>query len=190
VLEIVTLRSAEATATREDRALAITLTKLINDVYAVAEDGLWADGASRTSVEGVADLMHAGQMTVARAGGEIVGCVRMQLLAGGVGEFGMLAVDARHRGTGVGRELVGFAERAASDEGCETMQLEVLVPRGWSHPSKEFLIEWYTRLGYAQVRVGAIEESYPELAPLLATPCDLMIYRKDLWPDQRQPGTP
>jgi hypothetical protein len=60
------------------------------------------------------------------------------------------------------------------------MQLEVLVPRTWSHPTKEFLAEWYPRLGYRKVRVGTIDESYPDLAPLLATPCDFVIYRKEL----------
>ena len=184
MLEIVTLRSAEATATREDKALAITLSKLINDVYSVAEDGLWADGASRTSVEQIVELMRAGQMSAALADGEIVGCIRVQFLGGGVSEFGMLAVDERHRGRGAGRELVRYAEQAARDGRCETMQLEVLVPRGWSHPSKEFLIEWYTRLGYTQLRVRAIEEAYPELAPFLATHCDLVIYRKNLRSDQ------
>jgi len=190
VLDIVTLPSIEAGDTWDEISLANRLSKLINDVYAVAEDGLWVDGASRTSVEGVADLMRAGQISVALVGGEIVGCVRVQLLGSGVGEFGMLAVDEGHRSAGVGRNLVRFAEQTARDGRCESMQLEVLVPRGWSHPSKEFLIDWYTRLGYAQVRIGAIEKAYPELAPFLATPCDLMIYRKDLWSGQRQPGTP
>lgn len=60
------------------------------------------------------------------------------------------------------------------------MQLEVLVPRQWSHPSKEFLTAWYARIGYRPVRTGPLEESYPELAPLLATPCDFVIYHKSL----------
>ena len=60
------------------------------------------------------------------------------------------------------------------------MQLEVLVPRRWSHPSKEFLTGWYTRIGYQPARTGAIDEAYPDLAPLLATPCDFVIYRKNL----------
>jgi hypothetical protein len=29
-------------------------------------------------------------------------------------------------------------------------------------------------------RTGAIEEAYPALAPLLATPCDFVIYGKPL----------
>jgi len=30
------------------------------------------------------------------------------------------------------------------------------------------------------MRTGQLEESYPELAPLLATPCDFVIYHKNL----------
>jgi hypothetical protein len=36
------------------------------------------------------------------------------------------------------------------------------------------------RYGYRPVRTGQIEESYPELAPLLATPCDFVIYHKSI----------
>jgi hypothetical protein len=60
------------------------------------------------------------------------------------------------------------------------MQLEVLVPREWTHPSKKFVTEWYTRSGYRVTRTGTLEEDYPHLAPLLATPCDFVIYHKDL----------
>lgn len=167
-------------AVADDGGLMAELTGLINDVYARAEDGLWVEGASRTTIERVTSLVRDGEIAAARLGGQVVGCVRVQLLGGGVGEFGMLAVVPASRGTGVGRALVRFAEQAARRGRCDTMQLEVLVPRHWSHPSKEFLTDWYTRSGYKLARVGSIGESYPELAPLLATPCDYMIYRRSL----------
>lgn len=175
-LEIAMLPSAAA----DDVQLVAVLTSLINDVYAVAEEGLWARGTSRTSAEEISTLVRAGQVAVARVGEQIVGCVRIQLLECGVGEFGMLAVVPSHRSAGVGGELVRFAEQAVRTHRCETMQLEVLVPRGWSHPSKEFISSWYTRIGYRPVRIGAIEETYPELAPFLATPCDFVIYHRAL----------
>ena len=171
-----------------DSQLMAVLNDLINDVYAVAEEGLWVPGAARTTMARVAELAHRGQLAVAWMDGQIVGCIRIQLPEHGIGEFGMLAVVPAHRGIGVGRDLVRFAEQAALDEGCDTMQLEVLVPRGCSHPSKDFLISWYTRAGYRQVRVGAIEESYPELAPLLAAACDYVIYHKRLGRRLTAPG--
>ncbi|GAA4556061.1 GNAT family N-acetyltransferase [Planotetraspora kaengkrachanensis] len=163
-----------------DRPLAERITTLVNDVYAVAERGLWADGAVRTTADEVGELIGAGQIAVARLDGQIVGCVRVRSLDDGVGEFGMLAAHPAHRGTGVGRELVRFAERTSRARGIATMQLELLVPREWAHPSKEFLAAWYSRSGYRRVDVGSIEETYPALAPSLATPCDYLVYHKDL----------
>jgi GNAT superfamily N-acetyltransferase len=166
--------------TAEDTALVIELAVLVNSVYAAAEEGLWADGTLRTTPKRLAEMIAAGQIAVARADEQIVGAVRIQRLDTGVGEFGMLVADPAHRGQGVGRELVRFAERWSREQGLDTIQLEVLVPREWSHPSKEFLTAWYTRIGYRPVRTGQFEEGYPELAPLLATPCDFVIYHKTL----------
>ncbi|GII53961.1 GNAT family N-acetyltransferase [Planotetraspora thailandica] len=167
-------------AANADAALVERLTTLVNEVYAVAEKGLWADGYARTTPGEIAALVGAGEIAVARVDGRIVGCVRVQDLDEHTGEFGMLAADLDHRGAGVGRALVAFAEGRSRDLGRRTMQLELLVPRGWAHPSKEFLAGWYGRLGYRRVDVGAIEEAHPTLAPLLATPCDYLVYRKDL----------
>jgi GNAT superfamily N-acetyltransferase len=134
-------------------------------------------------VDEVAELTGAGEIVVARLRGRIVGCVRIQRLDEGTGEFGMLAADPAHRGVGVGRELVGFVERKCRADGLATMQLELLVPRSWAHPTKKFLATWYTRSGYRVARTGTINDAYPALAPLLATPCDFAIYHKDLATD-------
>jgi GNAT superfamily N-acetyltransferase len=163
-----------------DPVLMKRISELANEVYAVAEAGLWTDGATRTSVGEIVELTRAGEIAVARLAGQVVGCVRLQRLDERTSEFGMLCADPAHRGVGIGRELIRFAERNARADGMSTMQLELLVPREWTHPSKQFLAEWYSRLGYRVARTGTIEELYPELAPLLATPCDFVIYRKEL----------
>ena len=174
--EITLLTAAESSSA----PLMARVTELTNEVYAIAEEGLWTAGATRTTVDEIVALTRAGEIAVARLNGRVVGSVRVQRLDERTGEFGMLAADPAYRGLGVGRELVRFAERRSSDAGLRDMQLELLVPRGWSHPSKVFLDQWYTRMGYRVTRTGAIEEAYPALAPLLATPCDFMIYRKPL----------
>ena len=167
----------------EDDAIVDRLTDLVNQVYAVAEDGMWAPGSTRTTPAEMAAMVKAGTIAVARRSGRIVGCVRVLRLESGEGEFGLLAADPELRGIGIGRELVRFAEEVCRRDGLATMQLEILVPRDWTHPSKEFLMSWYTRIGYRQVRTGAFEANYPGLAPLLATPCDFVIYHKDLTGD-------
>lgn len=175
-IEIELLSAAES----DNAELMARITELTNEVYSVAEDGLWTAGATRTTLDDVVELTRAGQIAVARLSGRVVGCVRIQRLDEGTGEFGMLAADPAHRGLGVGRALVRFAERKSSAEGVRSMQLELLVPRGWAHPTKVFLAAWYTRIGYRVARTGAIDEAYPALAPLLATPCDFVIYHKRL----------
>jgi GNAT superfamily N-acetyltransferase len=163
-----------------DEKLVGAVTALVNRVYATAEAGLWAGRADRTTAAEMAGLIGAGEIAVARLGRRIVGSVRIHRLADGAGEFGLLAAAPDVRGAGVGRALVRFAERWCRAGECGEMQLELLVPRGWTHPSKEFLAGWYGRLGYRVVRTATIDQSYPHLAPLLATPCDFLVYRKDL----------
>jgi GNAT superfamily N-acetyltransferase len=156
------------------------IADLTNEVYAVAEEGLWVDGATRTTLDEVAQLTRAGEIAVARTGDRVVGSVRVQRLDERTGEFGMLVADPASRGVGVGGELVRFAEDECRGNGLRVMQLELLVPRDWTHPTKEFLNAWYIRMGYRVVRTGDFGEAYPTLAPLLATPCDFVIYEKDL----------
>ena len=75
----------------------------------------------------MAELIAAGQIAVARADERIVGAVQIRRLGTGEGELGMLVADPDHRGQGVGRELVRFAERWSREQGLDTIQLEVLV---------------------------------------------------------------
>lgn len=182
----------EPVASAADPATVGAIADLVNRVYVLAEAGLWTDGAERTTPDEVADLVAKGWIATARVGDRIVGAVMLRPLDAGTAEFGMLAADADWRGVGVGRELVAFAERWATERGRSTMQLELLVPTGWSHPSKQFLRGWYERLGYREFRRTRLQELYPELEPLLATPCDLLVFRKSLPaapPSDRAPGT-
>ncbi|WP_448005118.1 GNAT family N-acetyltransferase [Agromyces bauzanensis] len=170
----------EPAASAADTELVTAIAALVNGVYEEAESGLWVAGARRTSPEEIAQLIRRRELVTARAGDVIVGAVRVQGLDDHVAEFGMLAADPERRGLGIGRALVAFAERWAGERGYPEMQLELLVPTSWTHPSKEFLRDWYTRIGYREVRTGELAELYPELAPLLTTTCGLVVYRKRL----------
>jgi GNAT superfamily N-acetyltransferase len=165
-----------------DGELVSEITELVNRVYAAAEIGLWVEGAARATTAEIKDMIARGEIAVARSAGSIVGSVRIQTLDERTGEFGVLVADPACRNEGIGRRLVVFAEETCRRRGLRVMQLELLVPREWKHPSKEFLHAWYTRIGYRPVRSGTIDESYPRLAPLLATSCDYVVYHKDLAP--------
>ena len=167
-------------AESQDIHLVDRLTDLINSVYAIAESGLWRVGATRTTASKVAELIGAGQVTVATRNGQIAGSVHVHDVADDASEFGMLVSAPGQRGTGIGRALLDFVEGQGRERGMRAMQLELLVPRAWLHPSKEFLKAWYRRRGYRLIRTISIDDSHPHLAPLLATPCDLEIHEKPL----------
>jgi GNAT superfamily N-acetyltransferase len=175
----IAIRLLEAADSHDER-LVHHLTSLINEVYATAESGLWRDGATRTTASELAELIRAQQIAVATRQGQIAGSVRVHDVADDASEFGMLVAAPDQRGTGVGRALVAFAEQRSRERGLRAIQLELLVPRGWRHPSKEFLKAWYSRIGYRPLRTTSIDDAHPHLAPLLATPCDLAVYEKPL----------
>ena len=160
--------------------LVADLVGLINSVYQRTEDGLWREGTIRTTIAELAQFIAAGDIVVARRHGQLAGSVRVHDLTPGVTEFGMLVAAPEYRGTGVGRALVDFAEQRALERGMRAMQLELLVPRTWRHPSKEFLSAWYCRRGYRVIHTRSVDDAYPHLAALLATSCDLLVYEKPL----------
>jgi GNAT superfamily N-acetyltransferase len=161
----------------EDGGLAAPLADLVNVVYEQAEAGMWQEGAQRTTRAEIAELIAGGEIVVAFRGADPVGMIRLRDVGPDTSEFGMLVAAPSERNTGVGRALLDFAERHSA---MSTMQLELLVPREWTHPSKAFLKGWYGRRGYRLVRTGKLEDSYPHLAPHLATPCDLEVHAKPL----------
>ena len=156
------------------------LSDLINDVYDDAESGMWKVKGTRTSPAEVERLLRAGALILAELDGVLVGSVTIKLIDEGVGEFGMLVADLGHRGKGIGSALVDRAENWARDMACHTMRLELLTPRNWSHPSKEFLKTWYSRIGYTPHATEPLRGLHPDLVPELATECDFSVWHKSL----------
>jgi Acetyltransferase (GNAT) family len=95
-------------------------------------------------------------------------------------DLSLVSAGPDHWGSGIGRELVRFAEELMRSRGLITMQLELLVPEGSTHPEKERLRDWYDRLGYRVTRTAPFEQVAAHLAPQLATPCEFLILHKPL----------
>ncbi len=176
-------------AQSHDAELVEHVAQLINRVYVTAESGLWRDGATRTTAAEVAMFIEASEIAIATRDGQLAGCVHLHDVADDTSEFGMLVAAPEQRGTGVGRALVDYAELHSRERGLRAIQLELLVPRTWQHPSKEFLKDWYGRRGYRVIRTITIDDTHPHLAPLLATPCDLQVHEKPLLALDRVPTT-
>lgn len=156
------------------------LTNIINCVYDEAESGMWQAGSQRINTDVLKVLLTSKTLLLAEIKSKIVGCVNMGLIDEEIAEFGMLTADPNYRGLGIGRELVKSAEKWAIENGCSIMQLKLLTPREWKHPSKEFLKNWYTRIGYVFQRATAFENSHPDKVDQLATLCDFSTYHKPL----------
>jgi GNAT superfamily N-acetyltransferase len=156
------------------------LSDLINEVYDDAESGMWKRKGTRTNPAEVERFLRAQALILAEIDGLLVGSVNVNLMSDGVGEFGMLVADLNHRGKGIGSALVDRAENWARDMACHTMRLELLTPRSWTHPSKEFLKQWYSRIGYKLQATESFEILYPDLVPELATECDFTVWHKPL----------
>jgi GNAT superfamily N-acetyltransferase len=156
------------------------LCNLINEVYDEAESGMWKRTGTRTNPAEVERLLRAQALILAEIDGVVVGSVNVNLMGLGVGEFGMLVADRNYRGRGIGSALVQHAESWAREHACHTMRLEILTPRHWTHPSKEFLRQWYSRIGYAPETTEPFESMYPKLVPELATECDFTVWHKSL----------
>jgi GNAT superfamily N-acetyltransferase len=174
----VTTRFPVAQDLRADRIKR--LSDLINDAYDDAESGMWKRDGTRTNPAAVERMLRKQALILAEIDGLLVGSVNVNLMGDGIGEFGMLVSDRSFRGTGIGSALVEHAEKWARDSGCHTMRLELLTPRDWTHPSKEFLKQWYARIGYVPTKTESLEEMYPDLVPELATECVFTVWLKPL----------
>jgi GNAT superfamily N-acetyltransferase len=156
------------------------IADIINSAYAECEKGFWLPGEVRTTVAEMSELTGIGEMAVARLMGQIVGCVRVRRIDQEMGELGMLSVDPKYQGQGIGRELVRFAEERCRKEQLRKTQLELLVSKEGHYPIKVILENWYVRLGYQVVDTKSVEALFPHVAQKLAIPCNFLVFHKEL----------
>jgi GNAT superfamily N-acetyltransferase len=163
-----------------DAALVGELVRLVNTAYAVGEAALWLAGTPRTRPDEIAGAIRSGGMLAATAAGQVIGCAYARPLDAATADLGLVSAAPDHWGSGIGRALVLAAEQLMHSRGASAMQLELLVPKGSTHPEKERLRDSYGRLGYRVTRTAPFEEVAAHLAPRLATPCEFLILHKRL----------
>ena len=163
-----------------NEGLVEQLVRLINDAYAVGAAGLWQEGATRVQPREVAAAIRNRGLLTARLEGRLVGCAYVRQLDAATADLGLISTATDYWRSGIGGGLVRSAEELMRSRGVTSMQLELLVPKRCVHPEKDKLRAWYIRLGYQVVRSAPFEEIAAHLAPLLAVPCETLIFHKSL----------
>lgn len=116
------------------------IVPLINTAFAIEN---FLEGM-RTSEEHLARTMETGDRLIAEdESGSVAACVSVSTKES-EGYFGMLAVDARRQGAGLGRVMVHAAEDYLRNHACREIRIDVLSLR----PD---LLPFYRRLGYVEI---------------------------------------
>ena len=118
---------------------ASAIAALINAAFEV--ERFFVEG-SRTNVDEILGYMRKGTFLVAEGGGRMTGCVYFET-QGERGYFGLLAVDPREKGRGLGRALVAEVEDKLRRAGCQAVDIRVVDLR-------TELVPFYRRLGYEE----------------------------------------
>lgn len=157
------------------------LLELINSVYQEVECDMWKpDNSGRTYAAELKGFLKNKEIFIAEIDGKIVGSIKIEHIDDDTLSFGMLVADPSLRSQGIGRDLVAKCENYAKENCYKTMQLELLTPRHWKSPSKEFLKVWYTRIGYTPTKPRPFEEISPHRMEEFATECDFTVWNKTL----------
>jgi GNAT superfamily N-acetyltransferase len=121
------------------RSEAEALAILINAAFRVELPFIDGD---RISPDGVRAYMEKGKFLLAEDSTGLAGCVYVEL-QGERGYLGLLGVEPRRQGTGLGRKLMAAAEGFFRQRGCVAVDLRIVSARA---PLPAF----YRHLGYEE----------------------------------------
>ena len=147
------------TATAADAA---RLARIINDAFVV--EAFFKIG-DRTSPDEIVRLMNDGGEFLVTD--DLSGCVYVKC-GPERGYFGMLSIDPRKQGSGLGTQLIAAAEARARERGCRVMDIHIVNLR-------EELPIYYRKFGY--IETGTLPFSDPERA---SRPCHFIVMSKPL----------
>lgn len=91
-----------------------------------------------------------GTFILAENGAEMAGCNYVEL-RGDSGYFGLLSIDPKYQGRGLGRKLIDQAEDLCRGAGCSIIRIRVLNHRTELPP-------FYEKLGYVHAGTEDVEQ--------------------------------
>ena len=151
------------------------LNELINSIYHHDEDTLIDPSLDRTSPEELSMLIEKRELFIVELDGKIVASIHLQNVDKDTHKFGMLVTHPDYRYKGIASKLISFCENKAKENGSKYMSLDLLKPKEWTHEQKEYLENWYQRIGYIKSSLN----DFPIKENLL-TPCDFFEFIKIL----------
>lgn len=141
-----------------------SLARLINAAFVVEQPFIEGE---RIDPAGVREYMEKGKFLVAEDAEELVGCVYVEL-RGERGYLGLLGVEPRQQGGGLGRKLMDAAEIHFRAAGCRAIDLRIISPRT---PLPAF----YEHMGYRQIGTAPFRADVP-----VKVPCHYILMSKTL----------
>ena len=140
------------------------LSALINIAFRVELPFIEGD---RINPDGVREDMKKGKFLVAEDVAGLAGCVYVEV-RGDRGYLGLLAVEPRRQGTGLGRKLMDAAEDFFRNANCVAVDLRIVSAR-------EPLPRFYRHLGYAETGRAPLPPDAP-----VKVPCHFILMSKML----------
>ena len=137
-----------------DPSDAPQIAALVNLAFRVERFFVYGD---RTNSDQISAMFQTGTFLLAEIASQPLGCVYLEL-RGDRAYFGLLSVDPVHQRQGVGRQLVGEAERRARDAGCNFMDILIVNVR-------TELIPIYARMGYVESGTAPFPANVPTKIP-------------------------
>ena len=101
--------------------------------------------------------LRVGQFLLLEESNSIVGCVYLEKKSDRM-YLGLLSIDPKQQGRGLGRKLMTTAEEFATNAGCISMDLRTISPR-------EDIQPFYARLGYSVTGMSPIPQEIPMVVP-------------------------
>jgi GNAT superfamily N-acetyltransferase len=131
-----------------------SLARLINVAFRVELPFIDGD---RINPNGVREYMKKGKFLLAEDSSGLAGCVYVEL-RGDRGYLGLLGVEPRRQGTGLGRKLMAAAEEFFREAGCLAVNLRIVSART---PLPAF----YRHLGYVETGTAPFPHDVPAKVP-------------------------
>jgi GNAT superfamily N-acetyltransferase len=149
---------------RAESADVDALSALINIAFRVELPFIEGD---RINPDGVREYMKKGKFLVAEDTADLAGCVYVEV-RGDRGYLGLLGVEPRSQGTGLGRKLMDAAEQFFRTANCVAIDLRIVSART---PLPAF----YHHLGYVETGTAPLPPDAP-----VKVPCHYILMSKML----------